>query len=167
MESVNGSIENCAFNSTPLEDIRLKCASQLQGTSEGLDTEILMSEASDQKYLEKMSDCSGYNMFNLTRNSFTRLHSSSQERKRSRTVSSCKYCGKIFQRSSKLQIHERIHTGVRPFKCRFCVKTFAQAPNLQKHERIHTGDRPFTCRFCKKSFTQSSNLRKHERIHRE
>ena len=45
----------------------------------------------------------------------------------------CKTCGKGFTRPSHLKIHERIHTGLRPFVCSFCNRSFNQKGNLKSH----------------------------------
>ena len=49
----------------------------------------------------------------------------------------CKTCGRGFTRPSHLKIHERIHTGLRPFVCSFCGRSFNQKCNLKKHIWAH------------------------------
>ena len=46
---------------------------------------------------------------------------------------SCITCEKSFLSNSKLIIHERVHTGVKPYGCEICYKTFNQSINLDKH----------------------------------
>ncbi|KAJ3415935.1 hypothetical protein HDV05_003776 [Chytridiales sp. JEL 0842] len=76
-------------------------------------------------------------------------------------------CTAAFFQMAHLKIHQRRHTGERPFVCSYCDKSFNQKGNLKTHERKHTGDRPYKCEFpgCNKVFTQLGNLRTHEKLH--
>ena len=49
--------------------------------------------------------------------------------------------------------------------CRYCEKSFVWKSRLVMHERIHTGDKPYSCVICEKSFTQKSHLRTHMMRH--
>lgn len=50
----------------------------------------------------------------------------------------CTTCLRAFDRPSALQIHERSHTGERPFPCPWngCVKRFTTHGNMVKHSRV-------------------------------
>ncbi|XP_060094518.1 zinc finger protein 260-like [Heteronotia binoei] len=77
----------------------------------------------------------------------------------------CFYCGKYFKYRSELLMHQRTHTGEKPFQCSECGKRFSQSGNLLQHERTHTGEKPFECSECGRRFTESGRLLKHQRIH--
>ena len=54
----------------------------------------------------------------------------------------------------KKEVHEiRYHTKKYTFVCQHCGKGFASSDNHIIHERIHTGVKPYKCNFCKKSFS--------------
>ena len=68
-----------------------------------------------------------------------------------------------------LQIHERSHTGDKPFKCEMenCSRAFATSYGLKSHVRVHTGEKPYKCPIadCMKAFKTSGDLQKHIRTH--
>ena len=49
----------------------------------------------------------------------------------------CTSCGKRFTRPSHVEIHQRVHTGHRPYQCKICDYTCAQQGNLKYHMRTH------------------------------
>ncbi|RMB89215.1 hypothetical protein DUI87_34405 [Hirundo rustica rustica] len=77
----------------------------------------------------------------------------------------CPECGKRFQTSSDLLVHQQIHREERPFRCPDCRKGFKRDSNLIRHQRIHTGERLYECPQCGNSFSDSSHLSQHQRRH--
>lgn len=105
----------------------------------------------------------------------------------------CQYCGKLFRRNTEREIHERIHTGEKPFQCSICGacfiansklgvhllrhsntrrykcdqcdKNFFSRSHLNEHNIVHTGERPFKCDKCNATFPRKKALQSHSKIH--
>uniref|UniRef100_A0A4W5KZ26 C2H2-type domain-containing protein n=1 Tax=Hucho hucho TaxID=62062 RepID=A0A4W5KZ26_9TELE len=77
----------------------------------------------------------------------------------------CMFCNKGFNCPQKVEIHQRVHVGVKPFSCSQCQMRFSQAWNLKIHQRVHTGEKPYSCSQCHMSFAQTCNLKRHQRVH--
>eukprot|EP00063_Salmo_salar_P075687 XP_014050522.1 PREDICTED: zinc finger and BTB domain-containing protein 17-like isoform X1 [Salmo salar] len=77
----------------------------------------------------------------------------------------CMFCKKGFSCLQKVEVHQRIHTGVKPFSCTQCHMRFAQAGTLKRHQRVHTGVKPFSCTQCHMRFAQAGDLKRHQRVH--
>lgn len=76
----------------------------------------------------------------------------------------CGICGKCFESSGKLHLHEQIHTKFRPYCCKFCGQRFAKSALRIAHEKTHNGvDTTHICAVCGSSFTRKYSLKLHMR----
>lgn len=48
------------------------------------------------------------------------------------------------------------------FRCNFCDKSFTNQGNMQVHQRVHTGEKPYRCDACGKSYAQKVGLKIHQ-----
>ena len=53
----------------------------------------------------------------------------------------CSLCSFSCTKEAKIIVHNRSHTGERPFQCRFCDACFARKDVAGRHENIHFKDR--------------------------
>ena len=72
----------------------------------------------------------------------------------------CKFCGSHQGSEGRLKRHLKVHDDPR-FKCGYCEKVFRLEKKLIVHERNHTGERPFTCDVCGKGLKTSGALYTH------
>lgn len=50
-------------------------------------------------------------------------------------------------------------------RCSVCSKQFPHAYKLERHELIHTGEKPYCCSICGRGFNQKGNLKTHYKVH--
>ncbi|KAK1170361.1 zinc finger and BTB domain-containing protein 24 [Acipenser oxyrinchus oxyrinchus] len=107
--------------------------------------------------------------FRLEENQSERWEPGKRGRKRKYpdTEPRCEDCGKIFKNHLFLTIHQRTHTGERPYKCVECGKGFSQKHTLVVHQRMHTGERPYICTVCCKALSTKHSLVEHMSLHTE
>lgn len=89
--------------------------------------------------------------------------------KRRKVEYHCKYCDKSYLKPSKLEEHERSHTGERPYQCPHagCGKTYIRSNHLTRHEKTHLNIKDHVCGYdgCEAAFTTKQHLQRHEKIH--
>ncbi|CAN8068812.1 unnamed protein product [Agarophyton chilense] len=58
----------------------------------------------------------------------------------------CGVCHQFYSRRDNLRVHQRVHTGERPFSCRYCMQPFRWQGALRNHEGIHirNGENPIS-----------------------
>ncbi|OWR43192.1 Zinc finger protein 235 [Danaus plexippus plexippus] len=89
-----------------------------------------------------------------------------QEHKRARhglmKIHKCSHCEYSSATKEALTIHERHHTGERPYVCDHCGSSFFRRSTLVQHIAIHLPDKNFQCDMCPKWFKSKKFLQIHK-----
>ena len=142
-----------------------------QETAENVESQYFFSLALEslatQQPIEKIIDSSTESEMDRKTKLFMLYLSHYQNLNSSDLMCSWPGCFKVFKHSKSLNVHKRIHLGLKPFVCNLCDAAFTQSSGLRGHLLTHSGRKPYECDFknCNKSFVSSSKLKDHQRIH--
>ena len=79
----------------------------------------------------------------------------------------CRFCGKMFTTRSILRVHERGHTGEKPFACELCEFRATSVKRVTAHKKRQHENRPKNevCEICGKGFLLRYQLKEHLNTH--
>uniref|UniRef100_A0A4W6CV23 Zinc finger and BTB domain containing 4 n=1 Tax=Lates calcarifer TaxID=8187 RepID=A0A4W6CV23_LATCA len=99
----------------------------------------------------------------------------------------CGVCHRLFSSASSLTVHMRLHRGSRALSCRYCGKVFIHSKRLQSHEAARPGKKArslllvagdeshfvkvvdgnviYFCSVCERSYMTLSSLKRHSNVH--
>lgn len=86
--------------------------------------------------------------------------------KRMKLYNECEVCHKVFHKRHDIDIHMRLHKGVKPYACNTCDHRYYQMSQLNEHVRSeHSGFKKCICKICNRTYTHTSYLKRHMDMH--
>uniref|UniRef100_A0A1B0CC42 Peroxisomal multifunctional enzyme type 2 n=1 Tax=Lutzomyia longipalpis TaxID=7200 RepID=A0A1B0CC42_LUTLO len=109
-------------------------------------------------------ECQYCETFYFSVDSF-RQHSALHGTRNLETIYNCRECFRGFCTEEQQHVHERNHSGAKPYKCEVCNEQFSFLRNLEYHLQMHGGVRIYKCQMCDKNFLQIHELNSHLKYH--
>ncbi|XP_077291705.1 uncharacterized protein LOC143915136 isoform X1 [Arctopsyche grandis] len=144
-----GSIENTCGEKVSLSDFKMKNIATIESTlptTSNFKNCFPNSELSHEIYLEHASN--GESTLQLDQKNVIQFEN--------------EHCSKSWH-----VVHERAHTGEKPYKCDICFQSFSLNYSLFTHKKVHTERKLYECDICSKSFSQKYTLAYHKIAHTE
>ena len=89
-----------------------------------------------------------------------------RKRQPENSIFTCESCSKTFTTNRRLKIHQRIHTGAKPYSCGQCQKSYQDVCGLKSHmTRVHSDTKAYICKLCDKAFAECKDLKSHMLVH--